>query len=126
MRTLMSEVVYLCWLAHFLPNHLPLVVLVILDRLQQGRTLSKRQSKGSSTPIHRCEANKRADLVFRKLRIVHILASKSLASSYGVLVKGRRKGADALCTNASSRFLLSVSETFWLSHSNCYQHPAAP
>lgn len=66
---------HLRWLANLLAYDLPLIVFIVLDRLQQSSTLSTplanvfvRRSRG--------EANEVADLVFGKLRIMHVLGSE--------------------------------------------------
>lgn len=69
-----SASTHLCGLAHFLADDFPFVVLVIFNGLQQGRLLPRPVSpNGCFTRGSRGEANENADLVFRKLRIVHVL-----------------------------------------------------
>lgn len=65
-------------LPHLGPDDLPLVRLVVLDGLQQGRALSTHATP-SASPEHGSEAGRKgeadeaADLVFRELGVVHVL-----------------------------------------------------
>lgn len=71
-RPMLHKQTHLRRLSYFRPNDLPLIVLVVLDRLQQGRALFDRQSM-SPMNDSRSEANEVADLIIPKLRVVHVL-----------------------------------------------------
>lgn len=70
----MRKTTYLGRLANFLPDHFPLVVLIVFDRLQQSGALLSSVSKSHFFFLSRvCEADEIADLVFRKFGVVHVL-----------------------------------------------------
>ena len=63
-------------LSHFLPNDLPLVVLVVFDGLQKRGALSRRSAVLVPIDHEGCEADEIADLVFREFGVMHVLLGK--------------------------------------------------
>jgi len=60
-------------LAHFLPDHLPLVVLVVFDGLHQRSALFQQSAISFFLHSRVCEADEAANLVFREFGVMHVL-----------------------------------------------------
>lgn len=106
------------WLADFLPNSLPFVVLIFLDGIEKVLFLSLNGSVNSRQPCHHREGI--TYLVFSEFSVVHVLVPMLLHTAF--------------C--ACGEFLLIVSNRFqvlfktrldspWQFPPSCFRHPAS-
>ena len=107
--------------ADLLPNHLPLVVLVLLDRRKQCRFLGGRVSS-CQTGGSKSKPGGRAYLVFGKLGVMHVLVPVFL---HAALCPGGERLWPCQPRTVVANSPKTILCLPWQSRPSCYQYPAS-